>query len=316
MPFQPFPTDALPRRLWAVVGDPGVGKSTFATRLRKPTVTVDADHRWQEVMSLIAGTAYQLSDRPADNVDPQAIAAALRANMPGSDVKTIVVDSLTAILQPIITQTMLEIEAGLHQNKAAAWKNKALAMRLLQDAVTGWGTDVLWIYHLQQGRDAKAQMVTTTTVPTTELARLLRSINMKLQIEPGGNGKPHAMRIIWSRRGRSNIRIEDPSGSWEGMPEKIEEAVYGGLTKAQQDEIERSIPTRFNSMDEALAWAVAAEAFESLPHAVNAYNQIKRDHSPANAQEMWDLWIADCLRRQSENGLESEPASEPEIPPF
>ena len=125
---------------------------------------------------------YQLSDTPADNVNPDRIAAALRTNMPGADVRTVIVDSLTAIMAPVVTGAILDNDAGRQKNKMASFKAKALAMRLLQDSIGAWGTDVLWIYHLQLGRDAQANEVTTATVSRTELARLTRSINLQLRI--------------------------------------------------------------------------------------------------------------------------------------
>lgn len=44
-------------------------------------------------------------------------------------------------------------------------------MRLLQDTVTGWGVDTLWIYHLRSGLDGQARQVESTTISVVELAR-------------------------------------------------------------------------------------------------------------------------------------------------
>ncbi|MCB0250444.1 MAG: hypothetical protein KDI07_17855, partial [Anaerolineae bacterium] len=265
----------------------------------------DADHRFGEVAGLAGGDVYRLSDTPADHVSPEKIAARLRANMAGAGVATIVVDSLTAIMAPIVTATMLEIDAGQHKNKAAAWREKALAMRLLQDSITGWGTDVLWIYHLQSGRDANAQEVTTATVSRTELARLTRSINLQLEIAEGADGR-RSIKVIWARRGRSGLSIDDPSGSWEGMPERIEEAVYGGLSRAEQDALESATPRSFAGPEQAIAWGVDCGAFDVLQHSRNAYDKLKREAAPGTASEMWTLWIADCLARRAE-ALEEVP---------
>lgn len=295
MPFATFEATPYPRRLWGLVGFPGSGKSTFAARMRGPLLAIDADHRFEEVLSL-AGRVYRLSDTPADNVQPERIADRLRANMPGADVATIVIDSLTAIMAPIITGTMLEIDAGAHKNKAAAWRDKALAMRLLQDAVTGWGCDVLWVYHLQTGRDANAKEVTTATVSRTELARLTRSINLGLRLTEGQDGRRGVV-VEWARRGRSGATLWDDTRTWDGMPEAIERAVYDGLTQEDQDAIERATPTGFAGPEQALAWSVDAGAFESLPHARNAYDLLKREQNPASAPEMWAFWLAECQGR-------------------
>ncbi|MCB0031103.1 MAG: AAA family ATPase, partial [Anaerolineales bacterium] len=297
--------ETYPRRLWGLVGFPGSGKSTFAARRRARLLAIEADHRFGEVAGLAGGDVYRLSDTPADHVSPEKIAARLRANMAGAGVATIVVDSLTAIMAPIVTATMLEIDAGQHKNKAAAWREKALAMRLLQDSITGWGTDVLWIYHLQSGRDANAQEVTTATVSRTELARLTRSINLQLEIAEGADGR-RSIKVIWARRGRSGLSIDDPSGSWEGMPERIEEAVYGGLSRAEQDALESATPRSFAGPEQAIAWGVDCGAFDVLQHSRNAYDKLKREAAPGTASEMWTLWIADCLARRAE-ALEEVP---------
>ena len=84
----------------------------------------------------------------AANVLPDRVAAILTENMPSSQVETIIVDSLTAIITPLVVQAMVDKDAGRAKNLAAAFRTKALAMRQLQDAVTRWGTDVLWVYHL------------------------------------------------------------------------------------------------------------------------------------------------------------------------
>jgi hypothetical protein len=300
MPFKKLDVQSYPRRLWGLYGFPGSGKSTFAAQMRAPLLTVDADHRFDEVARLVKGDVYQLSDRPADNVDPEAIAAALRENMPGADVRTICVDSLTAILAPLVTQAILDNEAGRNKNRMAGFKDKALAMRLLLDSVTAWGCDVLWIWHLQTGRNANAEEQTTATVSRTELARLTRGLNMQLRIleEAGRRG----IRVDWARRGRWPVTVWDDAagpaaGRFAGMPEKIERAVYDGLTEEDQKRIEGATPTSFPNPEAAIAWAVDAGGFEAIQHARNAYDLLKQERAPKTAPEMWRLWVEDVQGR-------------------
>ncbi len=296
MSFRKLEAQAYPRRLWGLYGFPGSGKSTFAAQLRAPLLTIDADHRFDEVARLARGVVYQLSDRPADNVDPERIAEALRANMPGADVQTIVVDSLTAIMAPIVTQAILDNDAGRNKNRMAGFKDKALAMRLLLDVVTCWGCDVLWIWHLQSGRDEKAAEQTTATVSRTELARLTRGLNMQLRIvEEGGR---RGVRVDWARRGRSDVTVWDAAGSWAGIPEKLEAAVYDGLSVDDQKRIEEAAPASFPSAAAAIAWGHEQGAFEALQHARNAYDALKAEHKPGSASEMWALWVADVQARK------------------
>jgi hypothetical protein len=280
MSFKKMTKQQYPPRLWALVGYPGSGKSTFATQMAGPVLVVDADHRFDEVLDLAIGSVYELSNSPADNVDADRITAILAENMPGSEVKTIVGDSLTAIITPLVVQAMVDKDEGRTNNLAAAFRVKALAMRQLQDAVTRWGCDTLWIYHLNDARDAKGKAHTRATVSQTELARLTRSINLQLEIVGGENGR-RGIKVVWARRGRSGMIIwdDDITGYWQGMPERIEAEVYDGLSKAE---------------------------FEALPHARNAYNKLKGLQQPQTAREMAALWVTAVRGRLLEmNGDES-----------
>lgn len=305
MSFKKIDPSATPRRLWAIVGHPATGKSTFAMQMRGPILVVDADHRIAEVASLASAGVYSLSDRPTDNVLVEQIAAVLRANMPGSDVRTIVVDSLTSVLAPLVTRAIMDNRAGLTKNKAASFMDKALAARLLADVVCMWGTDVAFIYHLQAGRDAQAAEVITATIPRTELARLQRNLNMTIRLEIEGRRRWAV--VEWARRGRSGLRLEDTTGSWQGMPERIEAEVYGGLDKSAQDQIEAAVPASFGSAAEAIAWAVDYGAFDTIQHSRNTYDKVKREQHPQSAAEMWPLWIQEVVSRKAAPS-EPEPA--------
>lgn len=305
MAFKKFQTKKYPPRLWALVGYPGSGKSTFATQMKAPLLPVDADGRFSEVVGLAQGDVYQLSDNPADNTDPAAIARLLDENMPGAKVGTIMVDSLTAIITPLVTQAVVDNDAGLNKNRVAAFKDKALAMRQLQDAVSKWGCDVLWIYHLQDSRDpnqrdeeGRPKEVTRATLSSTERARLYRSLNLELHMVR--DGERRGVTVTWARRGRSGMTLWDDSGYWAGIPEKIEAAVYDGLSEAEQERIEQQTPASFPNPEAAIAWGFEQGAFEALQHARNAYEKLKQERQPANAAEMWALWIENVQRRRCE----------------
>ena len=264
-----------------------------------PILVVDADHRFAEVAPIAAGEGFELSEHPADHVDARRITELLRANMPGAGVRTVVIDSLTAIITPLVSEAVLANDAGENKNRISAFKGKALSMRLLQDAVTGWGCDTLWIYHHRDARDGQAKAVQATSISAVELARLRRSLNMQLSIVQDGNRR--GVKVDWARRGRSGVSLWDDTGCWRGMPERIEAAVYEGLTLAEQERIETTDPTAFSGPADAIAWAFEKGCFRDALHAQNAYEELKRTRRPQSATEMWTAWVDEVhFRLQAE----------------
>jgi hypothetical protein len=309
MAFSKMSKTKLPTRQWALVGPPGCGKSTFATQMQAPLLPIDADQRFAEVARLAVGDVLQLSDEPADNVNAERIAALLKENMAGSGVKTVVVDSLTSILTPLVVEAIIENDSGKNTNKVAAFKDKALAMRLLQDTITGWGVDVLWIYHTRAGLDAKARQIESTSISVVELARLRRSLNMQLKVITDGN--KHGVLVEWARCGRSGMTLWDDSGFWRGMAEKIEAAVYSGLTVEDMERLEGETPTSFTGPEAAIAWGWEQKCFRDALHAKNAYDKVKTERNPKTAADMWAAWVEDVARRKAEVEEEAERSGEP-----
>ena len=301
MAFKKMSKPKYPPRHWSIVGYPGSGKSTFASRMRGPKLVVDSDHRFTEVLDLATDEVYQLSDNKSDNVDPDRIARLMYSNMPGSDINTIVIDSLTAIITPLTIQAMIDKEKGRSKNLMNGFKEKALAMRQLIDAIMRWGTDCLWIYHLHDARDGKAREITTTTVSQTEIARLLRCINVQLEIVE--EKEKRGIKILWSRRGRSGIILWDESGNWKNMPEKIEAALYDGLSVEEQNKIEAKTPMVFNSPQHALSWSVEEGAFQSIEEAQKIYSLVKQNCQPTSAKEMAAFWQAEIRDRKQKLGV-------------
>lgn len=298
MTFKKMDKTALPPRLWLLYSHPGAGKSTFAAQMRTPMLVIDADHRFAEVAHWAGGDVLSLSDEPTDHIDPERISDLLKRSMPGSGVKSIVVDSLTSIITPHVVEAILDNDAGRNKNMVAAFKPKAMTMRLLQFAITNQGTDCLWIYHLRSGRNASAQLVDSTTVSITELARIRLSTNMRLQIIEQGNKR--GIQVMWARKGRSGMTLWDETGCWAGMPERIELEVYGGLTIAEMDQIADTDPTSFTGPDDAIGWGFETGLFRDACHAKNAYAKCKEDGKPADAPAMWGLWLAEINKRRVE----------------
>lgn len=307
MPFPKLDKPQYPIRLWGLVGYPNVGKSTFSAQMRGPFLVIDADHRWSEVRHLASQDVYKLSENPSDMNDTDRIAALMDTNMPGSGVKTIIVDSLTAIIAPLVTQAIQDKEHRREKNLYAGFKDKAIAMRQLQDAVTKWGVDVLWIYHLNDSTNAEGEKSTKATVSATELIRLTRSVNMQIELLRDGRTGQYGAKVIWARRGRGGLLIPDTTGNWKGMPEKIEASVYDGLSTEDQNRIEQADPTSFASPELAVSWGVEQGAFTSIAHAQNAYKKLLREHQPITADKLTPLWVADVRARMAtheQNGVD------------
>lgn len=301
MAFKKLNVTTYPRRQWAIVGAPGSGKSTFAAQMAGPILVIDADHRFSEVAPLAGSDVFEISENPADHAEAERIAAQLKTNMEGSGVRTIIVDSLTAIIAPLTTSAVLQNDTGQNRNRVAAFKGKALALRLLQDAVTGTGVDTLWIYHTRSGLDGQARATVTTSISATELARLRRSLNMTLRVEIDNSGK-RGITVEWARRGRYPLTLWDESGIFKDMPQRIERAVYDGLAEAERDAIERTMPTAFGSREDAIAWGFEQSCFRDAVHASNAYDKLKAEQKPQTAAMMWTLWIAEVQRRVAAGG--------------
>jgi len=273
MAFQAFTKSQYPRRQWLIEGEAGSGKSTLVTRLKTPMLIVDADHCFDEVMVLVTGQVFQLSNEPLHNINPDRIAALINAQIAGSGVKTIVVDSLTPIIAPLVTRAFRGNANGENRNKVAAYADKATAMRLLQDTLTGTGCDVAWIYHIYEGRDSRAQVQERTSITELELSRVMRSANMRVRIQR--EGSVFSATVVWARSGRFGMTIRDESGHWERMPGKIEAPVYDGLSETEQRQIADNPPDVFPTPAEAIAWGMTQTCdgesiFRDEAHAQNA----------------------------------------------
>lgn len=224
------------------------------------------------------GEAYGLTNDPATLHDALAIDDLLKKNMPGSGVKTITVDSLTAFIAPLTQRAVIENDRGLHKNKSSAFIDKSVSMRMLQSSVGSFGTDVLWIWHKEDGKmDGKD--VVRETVPKSEVDKLMRSLNLCLEIVRDREGR-RGIQVTASRKSVGPIPVlwDDPENEgdlWRGMPELIEEAVYG-------------LP--YSTADEALRFAVAGGFFSDEAAAKAAYDELKALLQPKSAKEMFKAY--------------------------
>lgn len=281
-----YNTNEYPPRHWSLVGKSGTGKSMFAARLKPTIAVIDADGQFHDVaFQLGLKDAFSISDNTYEMREVESIVKILDKNMRGANVGTLVIDSITPIIKRIVTETMQDKEFA----RVTDFRVKAQAMRILIDSVTNWGTDVLWIYHTEESYDKSGNLKQSTSVTPVELARLQKHINAKLEIVVE-NGK-YGIKVLWSR-GRSGATIWDETGLWEGMPEKLEEYMYGNLTEEERKEIVEQ--ATFRSPEEAWAWAMEQGVFADVAHAKNSYEKLKKELytelGTLTADIMYEAW--------------------------
>lgn len=224
MAFKPFVKQKYPPRQWGLVGFAGTGKSTFLAQLRQPLLVIDADGRFNEVADLCKGPLV-LSDSPNDSRDGLAIAKALHSeDLTG--VGTVVLDSITPILRLTIAMAMEGNSRGENKNKAAAFQEKANQLRLIQDSMVRPGVDSVIVWHYEKGRDENGKEQKNQTVSRTEGERLMRSLNVVIELAKDESTHQRYAKVVWSRVGKKGIVIPDTEGFWKGVPARIEAALY------------------------------------------------------------------------------------------
>lgn len=284
----------LPPRVWLLKGRSRSGKSVFSMNMRGPLLPIDADNKLYGSQQYAVGEVMEFSDNHADTVDVGRIERILEENMPNSGIKTIIVDSVTPILEPLILKGMENTSGGMGR-----WQAKSAAMKKLTYACTKWGGDVLFIYHIDDSMNASAKMVEKTSITTIELARLNKHFNMSLTVveENGRRG----IRVDYAQHGKYGMTIWDNNGYWRGMPKKIEEAVYAGGVLAEPER-----PTSFAGPVQAIAWGMAQGCFRDEMHAKNAYEKVKAEKQPKTPRAMWDAWLEEVDKRVAEMDAEPE----------
>ena len=155
---------------------------------------------------------------------------------------------------------------------------------------------MIWIYHYRDRGTATGSIETTTSITELELARLYRNINIKCEIVVDKNGK-RGLKILEARRGRSGMTIWDDSGSWENIRERLEQEVWGGLTKEEQDTIEQNV--KFASKDQIIGWAMQqGDVYKDEQHAKNSYDKLKDELAKEMGSELTAEIMFEAFRQK------------------
>jgi hypothetical protein len=297
--------------------------------LRPLIIPIDADQRLEDIEHIVdPATLVHFSDDPQDHVDPDRMLERLKTLMaeakPG-EVGTIAYDSVTTPWKIVTGEIQAELDAGKHKNRIAPQARKANAMSDIS-LIGQYGTDVVWTLHHFTHFDQNAQKGTRVSISESELQRFMYQVNMELHFftEGGRYGLRIAAcrlrpewepKVIWDKRGNF----------WRGVPEAIEQAVYGSVPPDEQERIAAGRPAYFTTPELAIDFGVNFHevigevtiwAFEdpttpqglkaATAHATNAYHKLRSEQvEPVVSDKAWQAentgdryakarWMARC----------------------
>jgi hypothetical protein len=214
--------DRIPRQ-WLIIAPREAGKSTFCAQMSPEYLVADLDGRWKEQEKTAAGKSYRITES-----EPLAIVREMDKLYPniGSYVKTIIIDSGTAVLDYLGSKgRLLEAEARASNKKFNmndVHRMKADTMRLLRFAVLRWHVDYAWIFHTENRMESGKEKV-RTTISNTELEAMKANLNAILTIVTDKNGM-RGIRVEWSRSSKAAAGqvIWDLDGMWRNVPERLD----------------------------------------------------------------------------------------------
>lgn len=246
-----------------------------------PLGFVDVDHRVQSVVAQAKDpdNVYLVDFDPARLDDVRYLADSVKGAFKEAKpkMKTIVIDSLTAIIEPLQTGAMLANAANEHRNQSSAFLDKALAMRYLQDAISQLGTDVLWIWHVEGGT-FNGEETQRQTLSETERERLKRNLNAILEIVFDGDRRGIRVENLRPMAGQQReTTLWDESNIWAGMPERI-------------DAFLAAVPAQFASKEAAIEHAVKTGVYPDKAAAEKAYNDVRAKVQPTSREQMFTAW--------------------------
>lgn len=306
MTYSPIPKVIL----WEIIGREKVGKTELVARLLKPGIglVIDSDGKFSNSVPKESSVEfYPISDSLDDMRNPDVIERILETGIPklgASNISGIVVDTLTNILEPIISKIQASNNSSIY-----AYKPKSDAMKKLRHVVSKWGIETFWVYHKIEFFEKEGKDYVTkekSYLSPIEFGRLGRDITISLEVVKDANDK-RGVFVKMARRGRSGFVIWDDSGQWENIRERILESVWGGLTKEDQDAIEKQLPETFDSYSDALRWAwnyseENGKFFNDAAHAKNSMKALKEElleqlEDDFDDSILYEMWIKKVLSK-------------------
>lgn len=274
---QPVKLAPAVERKWGLIAPPNGGKSTFLTAMRLPLLLADKDGRGGE-LAFIVDNVHSLTDDPDVLNDPDVLSDYITTIGGQAQYRkgTVAIDSMTAIIEPIVDRIMAANDKGENSNRMGAFRPKALAMRQLTNALVAAGGDFVIIYHTRTSSMAKGNQVETVeraSLSALEEARMFKVLNAIIQL--GEDSKGRFAQIRDCRVGSAvGQKFYDTEGFWRGVPEKID----AHIEQCKRNEVAagESVVV-FGSKAAALAWGFEQGVFADEAAAQNSFNKLKRE---------------------------------------
>lgn len=293
------------------------GKSTFVAQWVKPglVAVVDADGRFSDVVPEESQAQFfQISTKKSDMVDVDRIVHILADARPQVEgqMSAIVIDTLTKILDPIIAKIQDAAYTTVY-----SYREKADAMKKLRNALNLYGCETVWVYHRKlyykeaagEGKKKEYVLAERDSIGITEYARLGADITLSLEIVVDEKTGKRGAKVNEARKGRTGFIYWDESGNWSDVRANLEAAIWGGLTKEEQDAMEDDKNVVFSDAKQAVRWAWKysenhGKFFDDAAHAENAYKELKRNlgtqYDKLTAEIVFDAWKVEVFRREEE----------------
>lgn len=316
-----FVYSAVPGTIhWGISGAENSGKSTLVAQLVRPGIVlvVDSDGRFADAVPENSKSEfYPVSDTPSDMIDVDKIVRILDTALlsVGDKSSAVVVDTLTKILRPIVAK----IQAGKKFTSMYDFKPKADAMMSLRTALNRWPCETVWIYHLEayfkevKGTSGKKdyELSRKASLGEKEYLRLSEDLTVSLEVRIDPDTKRRGVYVKTARKGRKDFIYWDESGDWSGVRDALEKAIWGGITKKEQETVYSDRNVQITSPQEALEWAWGysqsnGKFFKDVTHVENAYNALKKEMVASYSEsgdkltgkEMYSSWKEEVFQRE------------------
>lgn len=312
----------VPQRIHLIIkGREKSGKSSFVSEWVKPgvAVVIDADGRFQDSVPENSNTTfYPMSDTKEDMIEVDRIVKTMDRALPiiGSETTTIIVDTLTKILSPIID--------GIQKSSSNVYgyAPKAKAMKDLRSCFNKWNAETIWVYHRSlyyreiKKDDGRKDYVLDekNSLSNIEYSRIGADITLTLDLLVDENTQKRGVKVLEARKGRQGFTYWDESGTWQDVRKNLEELIWGGLTKVEQDKMEDMRDEVLLSSEHAQKWAWEFSGkngnfFSDAVHVENAYNkcksQVEADYKERGEKltgvKFFELWKEEVFAREAKS---------------